>query len=419
MATTRREWLVGMAALPGTAATIGARSTAEWKSITDPGTGRNIRQLTSAQANSYPLYYFVPTITADNRFLIFHSERTGWVQLYRMDLESGEIVQLTDGHTRESGWAVWCQPHLRGIYNHLSALNQTRREVYYFQDNQVRCACIDKLSDAIVHEMPGRMPIGQSGFSPDGRYFACIHADERSYRRAISDREALQNMQLFGAGHEQWRNGIPAEVGLIDTETRKYRSLIRLDYHVHHVVFLDNSRVLINHVQNDHGMWTVGLDGSGVRALRPRDAHGAIVHQVVTRRGLYYEAVAKEDGKTANWFGRYDPGTDSFEEVLLPVDGYVHTGLDPAGRFLFFENHGKTHELYSAHFPRHPEKRRFTRLRSMAPYPGSGGQRFHAHPALSPDRKSLIYTEVIDGFAQVCAMDVRELVDRDEYWDAV
>jgi len=28
-----------------------------------------------------------------------------------------------------------------------------------------------------------------------------------------------------------------------------------------------------------------------------------------------------------------------------------------------------------------------------------------------------MYTEVIEGYSQVCALDVSDLVDRDEYWD--
>ncbi len=45
--------------------------------------------------------------------------------------------------------------------------------------------------------MPGRVPIGQTSFSPDGRLFAFIHTDQDLYRRAFSDREALINMGQF------------------------------------------------------------------------------------------------------------------------------------------------------------------------------------------------------------------------------
>ena len=52
----------------------------------------------------------------------------------------------------------------------------------------------------------------------------------------------------------------------------------------------------------------------------------------------------------------------------------------------------------------------------MPLYPAAG-QRYHAHPFLSPDRKWLFYTEAMDGHSQICALDVRDMVGRDEYWD--
>lgn len=396
---------------------IGDTFPAEDRTFTDPETGRTVRQWTSARANSYPLYYFIPSHTADGRHLVFHSERSGWVQLYCLDLTTGEIVQLTDGRTRESGWAIWCEPHLRGIYNHLSALNRARREVCYFQDEEIRCTHLDTLENRVMREMPGRISVGQTGFSPDGRRFAFIHADRAHFTRALADRESLANMGQFnwGRDHFPWRNAVPTTISVLDTDTGACRDVIALDYHVHHVFFLDDARLLVNHPKDDSGMWVVNLDGTGVRTLRPRDDHGAVNHQVITERGIYYEANRIEDGKRTVWFGRYDPSTDAREEVHLPGMGYVHTGSDPAGRFLFFENMGETHELLSAHFPRHPDRFRLTPLRRLSPIPF--GQRYHAHPFLSPDRRWLFYTEVIAGFSQVCALNVEDLVDLDEYWD--
>jgi hypothetical protein len=71
----------------------------------------------------------------------------------------------------------------------------------------------------------------------------------------------------------------------------------------------------------------------------------------------------------------------------------------------------------SLHFPFQPKRTSLRKLRAMARYPRTQ-QRYHAHPFLSPDRRWLFYTEVIDGFSQVCALDVRDLVDLNEYWDA-
>lgn len=395
---------------------VGRKLPAEWKTFRDPATGRQVRQFTSARANSYPLYYFIPSITDDGRYMVLHSERSGWVQLYRMDLSDGSMVQLTAARARDSGWAIWCEPRLRGVYNHLSAIDQQAREVYYFDEEGVRAVHLETLAGRSVWRMPGRVSIGQSAVSPDGKHFAFIHTDRRNYNEVMADIAALRNMGFPRPG--DWRNRIPATIGVIDTASGAYRDVIALDFHVHHVTFADNRRLVVNHVQNANGMWVVNLDGTGRRPLRPADAHGAPIHQVVTRRGIYYEAVdAEKKSGAKNWFGRYDLDTNRFEEVPLPdFDGYIHTGWDPDGRFLFFEHHGKTHELLSLHFPRVPAKSAFRKLRSMALYPVSG-QRYHAHPFLSPDRRWMFYTEVMDGFSQVCALEVADLADLDEYWD--
>ncbi|MEE2754475.1 MAG: hypothetical protein VX910_10875 [Candidatus Latescibacterota bacterium] len=384
---------------------------------TDPSTNRTITQFTSAEAHNYPLYYFIPSHTADGRYMVFHSERTGYVQLFRLDTRSGEIVQLTEGRTRESGWAIWCQPHLRGIYNHLSALNVVTNDIFYFQDEEVRSTNLLTLENHHVCEIPERISIGQTGFSPDGKAFAFIHADREHFKDAYSDRESLQNMARFdwAGGHQEWRNNVPCTISLIDTETGQIRKIIDLDYHVHHVFYLDDNRLLVNHPKDTHGMWVVNLDGSGVHTLRPEDDHGSIIHQVVTDNGIFYEAVKRHGTHRENWFGRYDVESDSFDEVQLPGLGYVHTGFDPAGKFLFFENDdGDTHQLLSAHYPHDIDRYELRVLKTLTPI--QQGQRFHAHPFLSPSRAQLFFTEVLDGFSQVCALDVSGLVDLDEYW---
>lgn len=60
-----------------------------------PGTGRRAVQLTSGEGFTYPLYFFIPTITRDSRYLIYHRAAGGEVQLHRLDLASGESRQLT------------------------------------------------------------------------------------------------------------------------------------------------------------------------------------------------------------------------------------------------------------------------------------------------------------------------------------
>lgn len=389
----------------------------ETSGFTDPATGRPVTAHTVGPSNAYALYYFTPSITPDGATLVFHGERTGWVQLFKLDLDAGHITQLTDGATEDSGWAVWCEYRLRGIYNHLSAMNPVRGEAWYFQDEEIRAVRLDTLEDRRVLSLPGRHPIAQSAFSPDGRLFAIIHADRGLFTRAVREREYLVHMGRFdwARDHDPWRNAIPCEIGLIETSTGAYRKACGLDFHAHHVLFLSNDRLLFNHPRNDGGMVALNTDGSGMRWLRPRDANGTICHQVVTAAGVFYEANAWEDGKRRLSLGRYRPETDTFEEFTIPGLGYVHTGFDPAGDFCFFEHmSAEDHSLRFVRFPLDPSRRSVETIRTLAPIPF--GQRYQAHPFLSPDRRRLFHTEVRGGFARVCSVDVEDLTGKDEYW---
>jgi hypothetical protein len=397
---------------------IGTISPAEWETFTGDETVREITRLTTAPGNSYPLYYFIPSITADGRHLVFHSERSGWVQLYRLDLLSGEIGQLTEGQTEDSGWAIWCQWRLRGIYNHLSALNLVKNEVYYFQDEEIRATNVETFENRPVTPLPpGRMPISQSAVSPDGSLFALIHVDRAAFLERMRERDYLTNMGLFSwsRDHDPFRNMIDTTLSIVDTATGEMKTAIETDFYFHHALFLDNGTILLNHPKNCAGMWTIDSHTGATEHLRPADAPGAhdaeVVHQVITARGIVYEAVAgRGGGPVKNYLGRYDPATKRFEEALLPVDGYVHTGFDPAGSFHLVEHAGEQHELFAVSGELGTDAPlELTRLRTLRS-PVSDEQRHHAHPFLSADRTRLYFTDWSeDGFSQIHCMDLPDL----------
>jgi hypothetical protein len=262
------------------------------------------------------------------------------------------------------------------------------------------------------------MPIGQSAFSPDGSLFGFIHVDREAYVARLKEREALTGAGAFewSRDHHRFRNLIPTTLSVLDTASARMRTVIETDFHFHHLLFVDDRTVLVNQPRDCPGMWTVALDSGKVEHLRPASApgaHGAVVnHQVITRRGICYEAVTDDGhGHSATWLGRYDPRSHSFEEELLPVSGYVHVGYDPAGTLAFIEHAGDRHEILLVHrragAPAPLDVRLLRTLRS----PASDNQRDHAHPFLSPDRARLYFTDWSEaGFSQICSMDATDLV---------
>ena len=110
---------------------VGQTYAPEWRDYLDPLTGRRVRQLTDSSAEDYHLYFYNPSITPNGKYLIFISERTGLSNLFRMDLQSGAIVQLTDAQTVRAEYWPFTEA-VKGVGSCLPAIGNCGQEVFYF-----------------------------------------------------------------------------------------------------------------------------------------------------------------------------------------------------------------------------------------------------------------------------------------------
>lgn len=380
-------------------------------SRTSPASGRRVVQHTAGRGHSYPLYYFVPSITADRRHLVYHREGPAGVQLHRLGLTDGSDRRLTDGRARDAGWAIWCEPRLHGVHTHLSALDPARGTVYFFDQRGLHAVDVATGAGRLLTTLDGRIPVGQSAVSPDGRRLAFVDADRTGFTAAYADRERRERAGTFRwADHDPWRRTVPTRICTADTRTGELTVVSELDFHVHHLLFVDDATLLVNHERDGNGMWTLDPATGATRSLRPADEHGRVCHQVVAGPALLYETSRPEDD--VSYFGRYDLGGHTWREWRLPAGvGYVHTGNDPAGTFLVIEGcaPGK-HGLYRV-LPGDRDEADVELLHELNPavYDVLDQQRHHAHPFLSPDRTELFFTDVLDGRSQICSLDVADL----------
>ena len=120
-----------------------------------------------ATAQCYPLYYFVPSITRDGRFLVYHRSAAGQLQLYRLDLRSAESVQLTHATGTDTQWRPWCVDSGRGVLDHRSVLNVARGLVVYFDGDHVQAVEVATLQDRVCSSSrPGVRPTGRTAARP-------------------------------------------------------------------------------------------------------------------------------------------------------------------------------------------------------------------------------------------------------------
>jgi hypothetical protein len=74
------------------------------REYSDPETGRRLMQLTHGDGFCYPLYYFIATTTAEGDTIIFHRWAEGEIQIYRLDVATGEARRLTNASTPGAPW---------------------------------------------------------------------------------------------------------------------------------------------------------------------------------------------------------------------------------------------------------------------------------------------------------------------------
>lgn len=346
-----------------------------------PETGRSTIQLTHGDATCYPLYYFIPSLTDDGRYLVYHRAEKGQVQIHALDLATGSSVQLTHATSQPGEWIPWCVANgpLTGVLDHRSVLDVKGRRLIYFDDRDVRCVNLDATNDRLLFCLAeDRIATGQNCMSPDGEWFVYIH----------HNRERFPEAQGYGERHLS-RGTVLAAYNMT---TGEHRSLVIINSPIHHVLPFGHDSLVFCHPATENGMMLTDLKGGWYTHLRTQDDKGGCVcHYVPTTRGLAYEVLGRRDGRVLS--GLYNPESHQRYEFPLATEfGYTHTGRDPEGLLWFYENQSESvHELIflANHNPAAEDE--WIRLTGDWPTYG-GGQKAHFHPQLTPDRKWILMT---------------------------
>ncbi|MEW6156861.1 MAG: hypothetical protein AB1813_05475 [Verrucomicrobiota bacterium] len=216
------------------AANVGKDWGSERESYVDTTTGVRVWEMTKGTHAANNLYFHFSNFTADNRFLIFISNRTGLWQLFRADVESGRIVQLTDDPNVIA--STGCPDHTNP------------RRLYYLRGAEVMALDILDFSTRKIGEIPQPHLGGfqQPTLSGDGQWLTLTKQRDEA----------------------QW------EIGLMHTVTGEYRSVLRQGFRIGHVQHSPTDP-LIFYVWETGGYapqrtWLVHPDGSGNRPFYAR-----------------------------------------------------------------------------------------------------------------------------------------------------
>jgi oligogalacturonide lyase len=206
----------------------------ERQAYSDPVTHVRIWDITKPGSASDNLYFHFSNFTADNRYLIFVSDRTGSTQLFRFEAETGKITQLTDG-PKVNARSACPDP-------------TTARRLYYLRGPAVFVLDILDFSTRKLGDIPGPHLGGfqQPSMSGDGRWLTVA----------------------------QQRDASTWEIGLMSTATGEYRTVITQGFRIGHVQHSPTDPVIF-YVWETGGFapqrtWLVQADGTQNRPFYAR-----------------------------------------------------------------------------------------------------------------------------------------------------
>lgn len=253
----------------------------ERSSYRDPVSGLTITELTGPADTPSNLYYHFSNFTADDRYLVFSSKRTGDPQVFLAEMATGRLIQVTEGKGVAAAGAM---PH------------PVKAEIlYYLRGPVVQEVSLETKRERQVGEIPEPRSGGyqQPTLSHDGKSLALVkQRDEKNW-----------------------------EIGLMDLATGAWRTVVRQGFRIGHVQHHPKEPKIF-YVWETGGYapqrtWLVNDDGTG-------------------NRPFYYTTDQKQWATTLKEWVTHEAWVRGTGEMTLIVDklGIVVTDSEGKGRLL-------------------------------------------------------------------------------------
>lgn len=363
---------------------------AEWHSFDDLETGIRIKQLTQYKAHSHHLYFTNPGWYDNGRKLLFGSERGNRAHLYSLNLESGEITQLTDLE----------QLSIPDETSFLFAsLNQTRPEVYFWHGLDLVALNLETLEERRIYRAPEHFVINMTNVTADGRYVCTSLFEDLSHRFRV---DLLHGYVGF---KEYWAANPLSQIIRIDVDSGASEVIFEEHCWIGHVNTSPRLPNILTYChegpwQNvDNRIWGLDLNTGKNWMIRPGPLGERVGHE-------YWFA----DGENIGYHGHNLDG-----EAFFGCIRYDNTQLIEAP-FPHDSTHFHSNDLsLIVGDGTHRQPRlllwrfrdgQFDGPRVIAHHRGSFQvQITHVHPRFSPDGKQILYVSDTSGYGNLHLVD--------------
>lgn len=357
----------------------------------DRVSGVEVTQLTSYLGHSHHAYFTNNGWYDNNRRLLFTSDRDNARNLFSIEIESGEISQLTNFTPGTDP-----MPAFKNDVNHV------RGEVYYSIGKSFYGLDLNTLETRKLYEAPEGFNQSLGLVGADGKYVYGTLGED------LSDR-IYANLSASYIGMRDIFYAKPdSRIIQLDVETGKAETIWQEKCWVGHVNPSPTQANLLTFCHEgpwnlvDHRIWCMDITEGKPYKLREREvAEEKIGHEYWHQDGLHvgYQVHRPEGGSR---FGvvRYD-GTGMEEADCVPFPSPDHIYSNDFN--LIVSDSGKAIKLYQR------QGKEFDRARVLAMHDGSffhGGH--HPHPRMSEDGRSVLYNSNVSGYCQLYIAQIPE-----------
>ena len=385
--------------------TVGQTYAPEWREYQDPLTGRRVRQLTDSPAEDYHLYFYNPTVTPNGRYLIFLSERTGASDLFRMDLTSGEIVQLTDAWPVRAEYWPFTEA-IKGVGSCLPAIGNQGQEVFYFEGADLFAVEIESLKQRQLLSLPAdrRPSMLQANARGDTLVFATWDEElfmERSQRAYAG--ESFPDERFFQETTSTIMR-LQAESGQAEEVLRKENFWIN---HVH-LNPLQRDLILFCHEYSElpDRMWLLDTDSQRCEPIPGQGPDEWYQHEFWNRAGTrvcFHGGLLRDN--TRGFCGWCSPDGTGYYKAYHTTSGraYAHYNLHPDEQTMITDGEARPGCISKVNLRDGCQE--FEILCRHDSYTFGDDQRCHPHPSFTPDGRQVIFTSNRTGSSNVYLTD--------------
>ena len=368
---------------------IGSRWESELNVYQDPVSGATVHQLTNYKGHSNHFYFTYPCWYDKGRKIVFYSDRENRTNLFGVDLESGDITQLTDLDP--------AQDRIGGL-----SKNPVREEIYFYHGDTLMALDLASLDARPLYTRPEGYVGGSANATADGEYLCA------GYREDLSDKILMDLGHGYVGFDECWEAHPHSMIVKIPVDGGPSEVVYEENYWLGH---FNASPKLPNIVTFCHEgpwhkvenrIWGLDLDTGKTWQIRPNAPGEAIGHE-------YW----MQDGEHIGYHGRTPEGPvygsiryDNADRIEVPFEGHCwhfHSYMldlvvgdgDSDNPYLLLWRFGDG---------------QFEGPKVLAWHRGSFHiQRVHLHPCFNTEGTQIVYTADPQGYGQVFVVDVPDL----------